>query len=688
MTNADVQHLTKKINGFCAQVKKDFEKSRLDYQTLLERYQNSKKAEDRLSKILKERTGELEHLKAEQSTQQLKIQGLEAQIQEGLELKDKNGITQEVTGLKQQLKKVNALNTLKVASLEAEYNSKLVELERKHREEIANARTEKTTKLMDGIELSLSTKIREHFKKAIDEIEDRSRKTIAKNQAEISKLNQEIVKQKAERELLEKNHTGTLEGFTQKMKQCTESATRIKKSTEKSRVAMIKQLVTLLSIVAPGMEKSFQKDNFSVDQLVETLRISLTTLMNVTKNAERMFGPAMNNMNQILPSKPEEQAKDIPKKSQNNDKKITNTESKKPNQPKEGNSPLEEMIDLVNNVSTDSMEVEKPPSPIPISPIPPSPEQETNDLSIFGSQNPTENSKKRKYKAESENLDPRPKKHVKIPGFTDNSNGSRAMPPAEPVVVKEEPVLRKLPSLPTSPKKKPAIDKRRHKVIALKRIQSKVCAAEVEVQVEHAGNELPDAINFRAQLSVNPCMDYIYKWIKKARKNIKVFPIRMDEEDPGWLAFRTHYLLRQTVGHCQMVVKGETHIFFLIPAFEQFLQYASDKLNLTLDPVSSHMLRIRIMKKNDKKPAARRDQAERRQASDDEKKREGTKPRAVDDRNRKHRSHRQSIPQKPVFKRTDDWGNNDYGKGKKKSLPRIANRVKFNSKPEVILLDL
>jgi len=660
MTNADVQHLTKKINGFCAQVKKDFEKSRLDYQTLLERYQNSKKAEERLTKILKERTGELEQLKAEQSTQQLKIQGLEGQLQQGLELKDKKGISQEVNTLKQQLKKVTALNTLKSASLEAEYNAKLVELERKHREEIANARTDKTTKLMDGIELSLSTKIREHFQKALDEIEERSRKTIAKNKAEISKLNQEIVKQKAEREELEKKHTATLEGYTQKMKQCTESANRTKKSTEKSRVAMIKQLVVLLSIVAPGMEKSFQKDNFSVDQLVETLRISLTTLMNVTKNAERMFGPAMNNMNQILPSKSEEQAKDIPKKSQSNEKKITNTESKKPSQPKESNAPLEEMIDLVNSGSgsADSMEVEKPPSPIPISPIPPSPEQESNDLSIFGTQNPTEqNSKKRKYKSDSESLDPRPKKQVKIPGFTDSSNGRRVTPPADPVV-KEEPVLRKLPALPTSPKKKPAIDKRRHKVIALKRIQSKVCAAEVEVQVEHAGSELPDAINFRAQLSVNPCMDYIYKWVKKARKNIKVFPIRMDEEDPGWLAFRTHYLLRQTVGHCQMLVKGETHIFFLIPAFEQFLQYASDKLGLTLDPISSHMLRIRIPKKAEKKPASRRDQAERRQASDDEKKREGTRPKREDERNRKHRSHRQSIPPKPVFKEShhgDAW---------------------------------
>jgi len=685
MTNADVQHLTKKINGFTTQVKKDFEKSRLDYQTILERYHNSKKAEDRLTKILKERTGELEHLRAEQSTQQLKIQSLESQIQEGLELKDKKGITQEVSALKQQLKKVTALNTLKYASLEAEYNSKLVELERKHREEIANARTDDTSKLMDGIELSLSTKIRKHFQNALDEIEERSRKTIAKNQAEISKLNQEIVKHKAEREELEKKHTETLESFTQKMNQCSESANRIRKSTEKSRVAMVKQLVTLLSIVAPGMEKSFQKDNFSVDQLVETLRISLTTLMNVTKNAERMFGPAINNMNQILPSKTQELAKDIPKKSQSNDKKITNTESKKPDQSEESNSPMEEMIDLVNSGSTNSMEVEKPPSPIPISPIPPSPEQETNDLSIFGSQ--TENSKKRKYTAENGNLCPRPKKHVKIPGFTDNSNGNRVIPPAEPVV-KEEPVLRKLPSLPTSPKKKPAIDKRRHKVIALKRIQSKVCAAEVEVQVEHAGSELPDAINFRAHLSVGPCMDYIFKWVKKARKNIKVFPIRMDEEDPGWLAFRTHYLLRETVGHCQMLVKGETHIFFLIPAFKQFRQYASDKLNLTLDPISSHMLRIRIIKKNDKKPALRRDQAERRQASDDEKKREGTKARTVEDRNRKHRSHRQSIPQKPVFKHTDDWGNNDHGRGIKKSLSRITNRVKFNSKPEVIFLDL
>jgi len=686
MTNAEVQHLTKKINGFCAQVKKDFEKSRLDYQTLLERYQNSKKAEDRLTKILKERTGELEQLKAERSTQLSKIQGLEAQLQEGLELKDKKGITQEVKTLKQQLKKATAMNTLNTASMEAEYNAKLVELERKHREEMANVRTDKTTKLMDGIELSLSTKIREHFQKALDEIEERSRKTLAMNQADITKLNQEVLKHKAECEELEKKHTATIEDYTQKMKQCTESANKIKKSTEKSRVAMVKQLVILLSIVAPGMEKSFQNDNFSVDQLVETLRISLTTLMNVTKNAERMFRPAMNNMNQILPSKPETRVKDIPKDNQSNEKKVTNTDSKKPHQPKESNG-HEEMIDLVNNGSADPMEIEKPPSPIPASPIPPSPEQETTDLSIFGTHNPTEqNSKKRKYRSDPETSDPRSKKQVKIPGFAD---GRRVTPPAE-TVVKEEPVVRKLPALPTSPRKKPAVDKKRYKVIALKRIQSKVCAAEVEVQVEHAGSELPDAINFRAQLSVNPCMEYIYKWVKKARKNIRVFPIRMDEEDPGWLAFRTHYLLRQTVGHCQMLVKGETHIFFLIPAFEQFLQYASDKLGLTLDPISSHLLRIRIpAKKAEKKPAARRDQAERRQASDDEKKREGTRPKRDDERNRKHRSHRQSIPQKPVFKRKEDYRKTHQARAKKKStFSKIpAKKKKFRYKADVIMID-
>jgi len=443
--------------------------------------------------------------------------------------------------------------------------------------------------------------------------------------------------------------------------------------------------VILLSIVAPGMEKMFQKDNFSVDQLVETLRISLTTLMNVTKNAERMFRPARN---QILPSKPEKRVMDIPQTRQNTSKiKATNTDSKKP-QPKDSNA-MVELMDLVNNGNGDSMEVEKPPSPT-VSPIPPGLDQDNNDVAMFGTPSPPEqNLKKRKCKPGSERIDPRPRKQVKIPGFTDNGNTRRVTPPATVTVVKEErSVVKSTPSLPAPPKKKPTPDKKRYKVVVLKRIQSKVCAAEVEVQVEHVGSELPDSIKFRAQLSVNPCMDYIYKWVKKARKNIRVFPIRMDEEDPGWLAFRTHYLLRQTVGHCQMLVRRETHIFFLIPAFEQFLQYASDKLGLTLDPISSHVLRIRIpAKKTDKKPATRRDQAERRQASDDEKKREGTRPKREEERNRKHRSQRQAVPQKPVFKRTQDYG---YGqaKGKKKSLPtRIPTVKSRSSKTEVILLD-